>query len=71
MRYPPEARRRLEEAGVRYAGWLPNHRVPEVFGLEICVGLGLEDLHAEAFAAAVPPPVAPPAIGPRRVGEAG
>jgi spore maturation protein CgeB len=31
VRYPPEARAALEHAGCRYAGWLPNARVPEVF----------------------------------------
>jgi spore maturation protein CgeB len=31
VRYPPEGLARLERAGCRFAGWLPNHRVPEVF----------------------------------------
>jgi spore maturation protein CgeB len=31
VRYPVEARRRLEGAGIRYAGWLPNYDVPRVF----------------------------------------
>jgi spore maturation protein CgeB len=31
VRYPPEAVRELGAAGIDYAGWLPNHRVPEVF----------------------------------------
>ena len=31
VRYPPEARARLTEAGIRYRGWLPNHLAPEVF----------------------------------------
>ena len=31
VRYPPDAIRRLERAGLRYRGWLPNHRVPTVF----------------------------------------
>jgi spore maturation protein CgeB len=31
VRYPREARRRVEAAGVRFGGWLPNFRVPEVF----------------------------------------
>jgi spore maturation protein CgeB len=31
VRYPNEARRSLEEAGIQYGGWLPNYRVPEVF----------------------------------------
>jgi spore maturation protein CgeB len=30
VRYPPEALRALAAAGVRYAGWLPNVRVPHV-----------------------------------------
>jgi spore maturation protein CgeB len=31
VRYPPAARARLASVGIEYAGWLPNHRVPEVF----------------------------------------
>jgi spore maturation protein CgeB len=31
VRYPEHARRALTEAGIEYAGWLPNFRVPEVF----------------------------------------
>jgi spore maturation protein CgeB len=31
VRYPVEGRRRLAEAGIDYAGWLPNYEVPEVF----------------------------------------
>jgi spore maturation protein CgeB len=31
VRYPADARRRLAEAGIEYAGWLPNYEVPEVF----------------------------------------
>jgi spore maturation protein CgeB len=31
VRYPAEALEALRAAGVRYRGWLPNHRVPEVF----------------------------------------
>ncbi|HUR95816.1 MAG TPA: glycosyltransferase [Gemmatimonadales bacterium] len=31
VRYPDEARARLASAGVEYAGWLPNHRVPDAF----------------------------------------
>src|SRR5690606_7604398 len=31
VRYPEEARRALAAAGAAYGGWLPNHRVPEVF----------------------------------------
>jgi len=31
VRYPAEARAALAEAGIQYAGWLPNHEVPEVF----------------------------------------
>jgi spore maturation protein CgeB len=31
VRYPGSARRRLTRAGSGYGGWLPNHRVPEVF----------------------------------------
>ncbi|HYC31838.1 MAG TPA: glycosyltransferase [Gemmatimonadales bacterium] len=32
VRYPDEAIRRLSEAGIEYAGWLPNADVPAVFG---------------------------------------
>jgi spore maturation protein CgeB len=32
VRYPPGARSALAEAGVEYRGWLPNFKVPEVFG---------------------------------------
>ena len=31
VRYPDRAIRKLERAGLTYRGWLPNHRVPEVF----------------------------------------
>lgn len=31
VRYPADALRALEQAGIRYGGWLPNSRVPEVF----------------------------------------
>jgi spore maturation protein CgeB len=31
VRYPDHAKRLLQEAGILYAGWLPNHRVPEAF----------------------------------------
>ncbi len=31
VRYPRAALRALKEAGIRYGGWLPNFRVPEVF----------------------------------------
>lgn len=31
VRYPPEAERLFDEAGIVRAGFLPNHRVPEVF----------------------------------------
>lgn len=31
VRYPDEAIAALAEAGIRYRGWLPNYRVPEVF----------------------------------------
>jgi spore maturation protein CgeB len=32
VRYPEAARRTLEDAGIEYGGWLPNHEVPGVFG---------------------------------------
>lgn len=31
VRYPAEALRELEASGLRYNGWLPNHRAPEVY----------------------------------------
>ncbi len=31
VRYPKEALQELADAGIEYGGWLPNHRVPEVF----------------------------------------
>jgi spore maturation protein CgeB len=31
VRYPEEARTALQEAGIAYGGWLPNHLVPERF----------------------------------------
>jgi spore maturation protein CgeB len=31
VRYPQHARASLEQAGIAYAGWLPNYRAPEVF----------------------------------------
>lgn len=31
VRYPATALRELQGAGLRYGGWLPNHRAPEVF----------------------------------------
>jgi len=31
VRYPEEARRALADAGIEYAGWLPNFDVPHVF----------------------------------------
>lgn len=32
VRYPAEGRRALARCGIEYRGWLPNHRVPEIFG---------------------------------------
>jgi spore maturation protein CgeB len=31
VRYPEEAVTALQQAGIAYRGWLPNHRVPEIF----------------------------------------
>ena len=31
VRYPDHAKRALEDAGIHYAGWLPNFKAPEVF----------------------------------------
>jgi spore maturation protein CgeB len=32
VRYPADAIAQLRAAGIEYGGWLPNYRVPEVFG---------------------------------------
>jgi spore maturation protein CgeB len=32
VRYPAHAIRELAEAGIEFAGWLPNYQVPDVFG---------------------------------------
>ena len=31
VRYPQDALRELDDAGIAYGGWLPNYKVPEVF----------------------------------------
>ena len=31
VRYPEHALQKLKDAGITYGGWLPNHKVPEVF----------------------------------------
>jgi spore maturation protein CgeB len=31
VRYPADAQQRLSEAGIDYAGWLPNYEAPRVF----------------------------------------
>jgi len=31
VRYPEDGRRALEDAGIHFGGWLPNHRVPAAF----------------------------------------
>jgi spore maturation protein CgeB len=36
VRYPDEALQRLASAGIEYAGWLPNARVPDVFAAFRC-----------------------------------
>lgn len=36
VRYPASARQALVEAGAEVHGWLPNHRVPEVFARHRC-----------------------------------
>jgi len=36
VRYPEHALQALRAAGIKYAGWLPNHRVPEVFARHRC-----------------------------------
>lgn len=32
VRYPARAVRMLKKAGIKYRGWIPNYKVPEVFG---------------------------------------
>jgi spore maturation protein CgeB len=32
VRYPMSAQRRLQQAGIEYAGWLANYEVPDTFG---------------------------------------
>ncbi|WP_119678834.1 CgeB family protein [Indioceanicola profundi] len=32
VRYPDEGRMALAASGIRYRGWMPNHRVPQAFG---------------------------------------
>jgi spore maturation protein CgeB len=36
VRYPGEALARLAAAGIEYAGWIPNYRVPRVFAEHGC-----------------------------------
>lgn len=36
VRYPAPAREAVQVAGAEYHGWLPNHRVPEVFARHRC-----------------------------------
>ena len=31
VRYPDDAKKALKDAGIEYAGWLPNYKAPEVF----------------------------------------
>ncbi|MBD0331213.1 MAG: glycosyltransferase [Chitinophagaceae bacterium] len=31
VRYPDHAKKALKEAGIKYGGWLPNFKVPEIF----------------------------------------
>ncbi len=31
VRYPPQALQELKRAGLKYGGWLPNHKAPEVY----------------------------------------
>jgi spore maturation protein CgeB len=31
VRYPDDVRRALEDAGIHYGGWMPNHRAPAAF----------------------------------------
>jgi len=38
VRYPASAQALLQDAGIEYAGWLPNHRVPQAFaGAQVTV----------------------------------
>lgn len=36
VRYPQQALTLLQQAGIEYRGWLPNHRVPETFAQHRC-----------------------------------
>ena len=36
VRYPEQALTLLQQAGIDYRGWLPNHRVPEIFAQHRC-----------------------------------
>ena len=36
VRYPADALDKLDAAGIEYAGWLPNYRVPSVFARHRC-----------------------------------
>jgi spore maturation protein CgeB len=36
VRYPESARQALQDAGIEYAGWVANYRVPEVFARYRC-----------------------------------
>jgi spore maturation protein CgeB len=36
VRYPDSAKQALQEAGIDYAGWIANYRVPEVFAKYRC-----------------------------------
>jgi spore maturation protein CgeB len=36
VRYPEHALQTLRDAGIQYRGWLPNHRVPELFARHRC-----------------------------------
>ena len=49
VRYPEEGRQAIAEAGLQYAGWLPNYLVPQVFArFRITVHVP-ERAHAEAL----------------------
>jgi spore maturation protein CgeB len=50
VRYPPEALAALEAARIAYGGWLPNHRVPEVFAAHRCT----VHVPRRAYASALP-----------------
>jgi spore maturation protein CgeB len=50
VQYPDAAREQLAESGISYAGWLPNHRMPEAFARALFTVL----LPRRAYVSALP-----------------